>query len=362
MVEYIEMNVTYNTTPSFLVNETSFQQAPNPTPLQTLLIAVSFIICVTGFIGNALIARIILSFKAMRTPTNWFLLNLAICNLAIVIIVIPYQQIHQFVSWSFGEIGCKYLIMPVMEHFAGVCVLTYTAISFARYVIIRKPGASFVNKSKPIVIITIIVIWVISFLVLSTMLMGVLGKFILETKNGGDRSNCELRWLSYEKRKIYRVFVFVLTYAIPMVTTGFSYWKIQYIIAKNTKKVTGHIAEDVLLIRHRKNRQMNTALMKMYVMFAVFTLPLQLFLVLFDFKRLDTNHGPMIFDILTMLFYAQILSSPFSLLYMSNEYREKIRCTKYCCLVVVPKMRTFSSEMRSSFLRRSKRISQPDVL
>ena len=81
--------------------------------LSIILIILSSIICVMGFLGNITIATIILKRKKMQTPTNWFVFNLAICDLAIVIITIPYNLINPFIDWPFGNIGCKYLVMPV---------------------------------------------------------------------------------------------------------------------------------------------------------------------------------------------------------------------------------------------------------
>ena len=109
-----------------------------PTFETAILMAISSLLCAAGFLTNMIIAIVIMKEKKMQTTTNWLVLNLTVADLAIVLITIPYNLINPFISWPFGDIGCKYLIMPTMEHFAGVCVLTHTAISMARYANIKR--------------------------------------------------------------------------------------------------------------------------------------------------------------------------------------------------------------------------------
>ena len=104
-----------------------------------ILAVVCTLICVPGFIANVVIAAVIVKVKRMQTTTNWLVFNLTIADLTIICITIPYTQINPHISWPFGVWGCKYLIMPTIEHFASVCVLTHTAISLARYANIRHP-------------------------------------------------------------------------------------------------------------------------------------------------------------------------------------------------------------------------------
>ena len=293
--------------------------------LSLMLIILSSFICVSGFLGNSTIAIIILKCKRMQTPTNWFVFNLTICNLAIGTLTIPYNLINPFINWPFGNIGCKYLIMPVMEHFASVCVLTHTAISLARYTIICKVGIKRIISIK-LTRIAISLIWLVSFSVLSVTLMGPLGEFKLQYYKDG-KSVCMLKWRSEVKRKVYRVCVFILTYIIPMVTTGYAYYRMHNIFATSLRNVSSSLSHNILLIRRRKTRQLDSTLMTMYSMFALTTLPFQLFLFLYDFHLIPTYHGrKMTFDLLMLIFYTQILSNPFVLLYMSREYRKEISC------------------------------------
>ena len=211
-----ENNIVSNVTNS----STKFVLPKGISPESSVLIVISSFLCISGFIGNSIIAVVILKKKKMKTKTNWLVFNLAIADLLIVLISIPYNLINPYISWPFGYIGCKYLIMPTMEHFAGVCVLTHTAISLARYANIIRPSAEDI-LSNQVLKGAILIIWTISFLVLSAPLMGVVGNFVLKF-TPSNKLDCRISWISERRKRTYRVLVFVLTYVIPMLITGYS--------------------------------------------------------------------------------------------------------------------------------------------
>ena len=78
---------------------------------------------------------------------------------------------------------------------------------------------------------------------------------------------------------------------------------------------------------------MDSMLTVMYLIFAITTLPLQLFLFLYDFHIIHIYHGiKLTFDVFLIIFYVQILANPSVLLYMGEEYRtEMVNLKKYFC-------------------------------
>ena len=344
-------NITSNVTAQF-VNITSNVTEPFPhrhyvTPMSVIVALISSLLCVSGFFGNIIIAAIIIVRKKMQTTTNWFILNLTICDLLIICTSIPMTLVHHFsayVNFPFGEFGCKYAIMPVLEHFASVSVLTHTAISFARYTVIS--GSSFRGYIKPrFVGFIIFLIWSLSFIMLSATLMGILGYFEFYTDDHG-RSYCNLHWVTRERQYIYRTTVFLLTYVIPMMMTGKSYYTIHTVVRDSLNRVNSLLTESMLRSRSRTLNQMNRTLTVMYTTFAMCTLPFQVFFCLFDFgvlAKVETNF--IIFDVFLVLFYAQILSNPFVLLYVGDEYRKELRRARR---TFIPKVNKWSKKMEGS--------------
>ena len=238
-------------------------------------------------------------------------------------VTIPYDLVDQLIDWPFGNVGCKYLVMPIMEHFAAVCVLTHTAVAVARYVIIRSVGTVYKIVSTKNVRFAICIIWLVSFLVLSTTLMGLLGEFRLGHRNG--KLVCTLMWISKRRQRIYRICVFILTYVIPTIMTGFSYYQIHKVVTRNMQSVDGHLPPDVLTSRRKKSHRMNKTFMTMFILITLTTFPLQLFMFLYDFNFLPMYQRIRItFDIFLILFYTQVIINPFVLFYMGQEYRKEI--------------------------------------
>ena len=304
---------------------------------------------VGALMGNLFIIAVITRKKKMQTITNWLVFNLAISDMGIVFLSILLPNILQFVSWPFGKIGCKYLIMPVTEHLAGVCVLTHTALGLARYYIVKN---AMHGKTLKIIHVKIAIasIWLVAFLTMSVTIMGdgILGKFVL--RQAGDMLLCEIRWISLNRRIAYRVMVFSLTYVVPMVATGYAYYKIHTAVEKSMKHLSGHMSNDTLLLRRRKTRRMNRVLMTMYVIFAITTLPLQVFYVVSDFGLIPKSFGAfLIWNLLVVLFCAQVVTNPLILFYMGDEYRTELYKLPICCCVANPRFRRISYIVKGSF-------------
>ena len=91
------------------------------------------LIVVIGTVGNLLVIYVILSRPIMQTATNYLLLNLAISDVAFLVICVPITA-YKFaaVTYPFGDVMCK-VIGYVMYVTTYVTVYTLVAVSFLRY-------------------------------------------------------------------------------------------------------------------------------------------------------------------------------------------------------------------------------------
>lgn len=299
--------------------------ANNTTVVITLSIIVIDVIssleCLIGFLGNVAIIVVLLSKRELRTPVNWLVFNLAISNLTIVVITIPYSLIDPFIDWPFGRIGCKYIVMPTMECFAVVCVSTHTTIAIARYFIIRKAGTKYALITNRFIAVMICVLWIVSYLFVSATLMGAFGKFKLN-KDG----KCSLKWSSNSHEKIYRICVFITMYVIPTSLTGFAFFQISHTLKRNLKSIRKQVNEDFLRIRRRGSRKINKTFLMMFILVTFTTFPYHLFMLLFNFQLLPYYDGIILtYNTVLVVFYAQVVINPVVLIYMSDEYKTEIR-------------------------------------
>lgn len=99
------------------------------------------VIFIVGIIGNIMVILVVARTKSMRTPTNCYLLSLAVADcLALLSTTIPIQVDFHFQNgrWVFGEVGCR-LIIFCQYTTTTASVLSITAFTVERYIAICHP-------------------------------------------------------------------------------------------------------------------------------------------------------------------------------------------------------------------------------
>ncbi|XP_041932672.1 thyrotropin-releasing hormone receptor b [Alosa alosa] len=98
-----------------------------------------FVICVLGIIGNTMVILVVLTTKHMRTPTNCYLVSLAVADLMVLTAAgLPNIADSIYGSWVFGHYGC--LGITYFQYLginASSCSIT--AFTIERYIAICHP-------------------------------------------------------------------------------------------------------------------------------------------------------------------------------------------------------------------------------
>lgn len=90
------------------------------------------LICVLGTIGNALVVLVVYRRKKMKTVTNYFIVNLALADLAVLLINVPLDVAHEYIGdWLYRGFMCK-LIQPLQTLATTASVWSLVAISISR--------------------------------------------------------------------------------------------------------------------------------------------------------------------------------------------------------------------------------------
>ncbi|XP_002161265.2 neuropeptide F receptor isoform X1 [Hydra vulgaris] len=287
-----------------------------------MLVALNTFLVIGGIVGNLFTVLLISQKKKMQTITNTFVFNLAVADLAISMFVLPLTTARELGIWKVNELECT-ILLPLLEHFAGVCVLTHAALSLARYYVVSNA-----NRSRDLLlyhaIAIVIFIWIVAFVIISVGLMGIFAKFTLE------KNACRLKYLSENRKLVYRLFVYLLTYIIPMLSSGFAYYKIHRTVFKTIKFLKDHMPKETLKCRKRSSRKLDRVIWTMYVFFGLTTLPLQLFYIAIDLKWVSKSIARPMWTVLLRLFYLQIITNPLVLFYMGEEYRKELYKLSVC--------------------------------
>ncbi|XP_020639047.3 thyrotropin-releasing hormone receptor [Pogona vitticeps] len=139
-------------------NETEF--LPNREVItieyQVVTISLVLIICGLGIVGNIMVVLVVIRTKHMRTPTNCYLVSLAVADLMVLVAAgLPNITESVYGSWVYGYIGC--LCITYLQYLginASSCSIT--AFTVERYIAICHPiKAQFLctfSRAKKIII------------------------------------------------------------------------------------------------------------------------------------------------------------------------------------------------------------------
>nr|XP_012616406.1 neuromedin-U receptor 1 isoform X3 [Microcebus murinus]XP_012616407.1 neuromedin-U receptor 1 isoform X2 [Microcebus murinus] len=113
---------------------------PRQTELFLPICATYLLIFVVGAVGNGLTCTVILRHKAMRTPTNYYLLSLAVSDLLVLLVGLPLELYEMWHNYPFllGTGGCYFRTL-LFETVCLASVLNVTALSVERYMAVVHP-------------------------------------------------------------------------------------------------------------------------------------------------------------------------------------------------------------------------------
>lgn len=134
----------------------------NPYFIEHMILMIYSIIFTIGFIGNIMTIFIILFNTHLRTPTNYYLLNLAVSDLMMLMCNLPLEMLEIYNrEWPLSIIFCK-LRNICAEFFTCSSILTILAFTCERYFAIVHPvhfhRLSHFRRARNVIII----IWLIS--------------------------------------------------------------------------------------------------------------------------------------------------------------------------------------------------------
>ncbi|XP_034558822.1 neuromedin-U receptor 1-like [Notolabrus celidotus] len=140
-------------------------------------------VCVTyltiflvGVLGNALTCTVILRYRVMQTPTNYYLLSLAVSDLLVLLLGMPLELYEMWQNYPYllGEGGC-YFKTFLFETVCFASILNVTALSVERYIAVVHPLKVKHMTTGTHVKRVIFILWVLSMLcaVPNTSLQGI---------------------------------------------------------------------------------------------------------------------------------------------------------------------------------------------
>lgn len=97
--------------------------------VQVLFFVVYTTIFIVGLFGNVLVCFVVFRNKAMQTVTNLFITNLALSDILLCVLAVPFTPLYTLLGkWVFGGVICH--LVPYAQG-ASVYISTLTLMSIA---------------------------------------------------------------------------------------------------------------------------------------------------------------------------------------------------------------------------------------
>lgn len=239
---------------------TTMQSQVVHTPwVMSLFIFLYSLIFLLGLTGNCLVAFVVMRNKTMQTITNIFITNLAISDILMCLLAVPFTPISFFLnSWIFGKALC-HIVPMILCISVYVSTLTSTAIAVDRYFVIVYP---FKPRMKVYMcVLMIFAIWIISISI--SLPLGIYH----EVEKGNDTTlySCSEQWPKPQARQFFTVTSLVLQYLVPCSIISFCYTMVSLALKKRSKVKIGSGArtrerEEMEIKRKKRTNKMLIAM------------------------------------------------------------------------------------------------------
>ncbi|XP_049820211.1 RYamide receptor isoform X2 [Aethina tumida] len=206
---------------------------------QSAVYLMYIIIFFVALIGNGFVCCIVLSSSRMRTVTNYFIMNLAVGDILIAVLCVPFTFVPILKQyWPFGSFLCA---MVGYAQAVSVFVSAYTlvAISIDKYIIIMWPLKPRISKNFAAYVI--ILVWIIAGI--TVLPSGLLTKLVQPSYNWTNETNiyiecdmyvCQEDWegsyIGPEYYELYTKILMILQYVVPSIVLLFTYSSIAVVI------------------------------------------------------------------------------------------------------------------------------------
>ncbi|TSP36123.1 D(2) dopamine receptor A [Bagarius yarrelli] len=216
------INETYNVNTSEAFNDTDVEAKHQYNYYSMLLTLLIFVIV----FGNVLVCMAVSREKALQTTTNYLIVSLAVADLLVATLVMPWVVYLEVVGeWRFSKIHCDiFVTLDVMMCTASI--LNLCAISIDRYTAVAMPllyNTRYSSKRRVTVMIS--VVWVLSFAISCPLLFG------LNNTATRDDAVCEIA------NPAFVVYSSIMSFYVPFIITLLVYVQIYVVLRKRRKRV-----------------------------------------------------------------------------------------------------------------------------
>ncbi|XP_054459738.1 neuropeptide Y receptor type 2 [Anoplopoma fimbria] len=299
------------------LNDENFLELDDSTKrvgVQVILILAYSTIILFGVIGNSLVIYVVFKFKALRTVTNFFIVNLAVADLLVNTLCLPFTLVYTLDGeWKFGQVLC--FMLPCAQGLAvHVSTITMNVIALDRHRSIVYHMET--KMSKEMCAVVIIVTWAVSALLASPLaIFREYGTFDLSPEES--IQVCTEKWPgSSTNGSIYSIAALLIQYGLPLAINCVAYIRIW-------SKLKNHMTYGGGNDRQQRKKKTTKMLLTMVVVFAVSWLPFHAFQLAIDIDStvLYMKDFKLLFTVFHIVAMCSTFVNPILYGWMNNNYR-----------------------------------------
>lgn len=272
-----------------------------------------------GLTGNTLVVYVVARRRKMHTVFNIFLANLAVSDILMCLLAVPFTPISVLHSWMFGETIC-HIVPMALGVTVYVSTLTSTAIAVNRYIVIVHP---YRPKMRPIFCLPLLLfIWSLSVLI--SLPLAIYQKVSWDQMDGS--YFCHEDWPHQTSKQFFTVGNFVLQFLVPCSIIVFCYANVSVALAVRSRTAIGSGRANPNRIDHEvlRNRRTTRMLVAMVSIFVCCWMPLNAFFVLIDYYVLQAwRYFYGAFLLAHLIAMSSTVYNPFLYAWMNNGFRKE---------------------------------------
>ncbi|XP_077991549.1 gastrin-releasing peptide receptor-like [Glandiceps talaboti] len=308
------------------------ENEPNAKTVSIVLLYI--VILLIGGTGNVLTVLVVSINSHMRTVTNLFISQMAVADLTLLLLAMPFDIISVYVyqRWTFSACFCKAMLF-FQDYAIAVTIFTLVAMSIDRFLTLSRPMRAYSIRSvKKFIAVTVIV----QLLAISAAIPKAISGDVIEqpyvppTGNGTFIPICwiNLKTSDWLKLALSRVVVFYVT---PLLIITVAFTKINSFLRSNEAQVLLSSNYKIMAACKRALK----LLLTLITLYSVLLLPATIDSIVSVFVHVGYMSHDKWYSLCKFLagtcLYSVCVYKPFIYSMMSANYRRGFR-NLICCL------------------------------
>ncbi|XP_076848418.1 neuropeptide Y receptor type 2 [Brachyhypopomus gauderio] len=293
------------------------EDSTNLIGVQVILILAYSVIILLGVTGNSLVIYVVYKFRNLRTVTNFFIANLAVADLLVNALCLPFTLMYTLCGeWRFGQAMCY--LLPFAQGLAvHVSTITLNVIALDRHRSIVHHTETKLSRDACAAVVA--ATWAASAALASPL--AIFREYMtFDVAPGHTIQACAEKWPgSGADGTVYSVAVFLLQYGLPLSVLSFAYARIWGKLRGHASPGAGGRAAD----RHRRRRKTTKMLAAVVAVFAVCWLPLHAFQLAVDVNSsvLEMRDFKLLYTAFHVVAMCSTFANPILYGWMNRNYR-----------------------------------------